>query len=93
LGCWFLYARPVRMGGLRSKLDRVVLDPKILGGKPVIKGTRIAVYLIVELLASGMTEEKLLREYPSLRKEDIRAALEYASRILREEEVIPIEAK
>lgn len=78
---------------MRSKLDRIVLDPKILGGKPVIKGTRIAIYLIVELLASGMTEENLLNEYPTLRKDDIRAALEYASKILREEEVIPTEAQ
>ena len=78
---------------MRSKLDSIVVDPNVMRGKPVIKGTRIAVYLIVELLASGMTEEKLLHEYPALRKEDIRAALEYASRILREEEVIPTEAQ
>jgi uncharacterized protein (DUF433 family) len=78
---------------LRGKINRIVLDSKILGGKPVIKGTRIAVYLIVELLASGMTEENLLQEYPNLRGGDIRAALEYASRILREEEVIPMEAQ
>ena len=78
---------------MRNKLNRIVLDSRILGGKPVIKGTRIAVYLIVELLASGMTEESLLQEYPNLRREDIRAALEYASRILREEEVIPMKAQ
>jgi uncharacterized protein (DUF433 family) len=69
---------------LRGKINRIVLDSKILGGKPVIKGTRIA---------SGMTEENLLQEYPNLRGGDIRAALEYASRILREEEVIPMEAQ
>ncbi len=71
---------------------RITIDRKILGGKPVIKGTRIAVYLIVELLASGMTEEEILKEYPTLRRDDIRAALEYASRVLQQEEVIPIEA-
>ena len=81
------------MSGLRSKLKRIAVDSKILGGKPVVKGTRIAVYLVVELLASGMTEGVVLKQYPSLHRDDIRAALEYASKILSEEEVIPIEAQ
>ena len=78
---------------MKTRLNRIITDQKILNGKPVIKGTRIAVYLIVELLASGMSEREILKEYPGLGREDIRAALEYASRILREEEVIPIEAR
>ena len=78
---------------MRSKLKRIAVDPKILGGKPVVKGTRIPVYLVVELLASGMTEAEILKEYPGLHRDDIRAALEYASKILREEEAIPIEAQ
>ena len=81
------------MSGLRSKLKRIEVDPKILGGKPVVKGTRVPVYLVVELLASGMSEGEILKEYPSLRRDDIRAALEYASKILRDQEVIPIEAQ
>jgi uncharacterized protein (DUF433 family) len=74
---------------MESKLKRIAIDPKVLGGKPVIKGTRIAVYLILELLSSGMTEQELLKQYPGLRRGDVQAALEYASKILREEEVIP----
>jgi uncharacterized protein (DUF433 family) len=49
-------------------------------GKPVIKGTRIPVYLIVEFIANGMMEEKVMKEYPQLRKEDIKASLLYASK-------------
>lgn len=64
----------------------------MLRGKPVIKGTRIPVYLIVELMASGMSEAEILKEYPDLSREDVRAALQYASKVLRQEEVIPIEA-
>jgi uncharacterized protein (DUF433 family) len=81
------------MGGLRSKLKRIALDPKILGGRPVVKGTRVPVYLVVELLASGMTEANVLKEYPGLHRDDVRASLEYASKVLREEEVIPIETQ
>lgn len=75
-----------------QRLKRIEVNRKILGGKPVIRGTRIPVYLVVELLASGMGEEGVLKEYPGLAREDVRAALEYASRVLRQEEVIPIEA-
>ncbi len=72
-------------------LKRIVVDPKVMVGKPVIKGTRIPVYLILELLASGMTEREVIQEYPELSKADLKAALAYASKIVREEEVIPIE--
>jgi uncharacterized protein (DUF433 family) len=58
--------------------DRIVIDPDVMVGKPVIKGTRIPVYLIVEFVANGMTEKEILKEYPQLRKEDIKAALLYA---------------
>ena len=68
---------------------RIVSEIKILGGKPVVKGTRIPVYLVIELLAAGMTEAEIMNEYPTLNREDIRACLQYASRILREEEIIP----
>lgn len=59
--------------------DRVVLDPGILVGKPVIKGTRIAVEFVVELLAQGWSEADILRNYPGLIRDDIRACLGYAS--------------
>jgi uncharacterized protein (DUF433 family) len=65
--------------------DRIVIDPDVMVGKPVIKGTRIPVYLIVEFVANGMTEKEILKEYPQLRKEDIKAALLYASKCLERE--------
>jgi uncharacterized protein (DUF433 family) len=68
------------------------LDPKILRGKPVIKGTRIPVHLVVELMASGMSVTEVLNEYPTLTREDVRAALKYASSVVRQEEVIPTKA-
>lgn len=62
--------------------DRIVVDPSVLGGKPVIRGTRIPVHLILNLIAHGMTFEEILREYPRLRREDIQAAVGYASRVV-----------
>ena len=70
--------------------DRITVDPDILAGKPVIKGTRIAVEFIVGLLADGWTYETILHNYPQLKKEDILAALNYASEILKEERVFPL---
>jgi uncharacterized protein (DUF433 family) len=60
---------------LEEIADRIVIDPDVMVGKPVIKGTRIPVYLIVDFIANGMKEEEVLKEYPQLRKEDIKAAL------------------
>ncbi len=71
--------------------ERIVVDKKILSGKPVIRGTRIPVYLILELLAYGMTERRLMEEYPELKSSDVKAALSYASKVLRKK-VIPIRA-
>lgn len=68
---------------------RITVDPKILAGKPIIKGTRISVEFVLELLSSGMTVDDVLKEYPHLKKEDVLAALEYATRTLRHEEVYP----
>jgi uncharacterized protein (DUF433 family) len=71
-------------------MKRITIDQTVLGGKPVIKGTRIPVYLIVELLGNGLTEKEVLWEYPTLQKEDIPAVLLYASKILENEETIII---
>jgi uncharacterized protein (DUF433 family) len=71
--------------------ERIVIDPEILVGKPVIKGTRLAVEFIIELLAQGWTEEEVLRNYPGITHEDIQACLSYASEILRSEKVYPLE--
>jgi len=70
--------------------DRVTVDPKVLLGKPVIKGTRLAVEFIVGLLADGWTNESILENYPQLKKEDIFAALSYARDVLKEEKVYPL---
>jgi len=60
-----------------------------LAGKPIIKGTRIAVELILELLANGWTKEKIFKNYPQLKEEDITAALLYATEVLKAEKVYP----
>ena len=70
--------------------DRITIDPDNLAGKPVIKGTRIAVEFIVGLLADGWAYETILRNYPQLKKEDILAALSYAGEVLKEERVFPL---
>ena len=71
-------------------LERISVNPKVMVGKPVIRGTRIPVELIVKMLAQGIPEKEILDEYPRLEQEDIRAALAYASAILSNEEVIPL---
>jgi uncharacterized protein (DUF433 family) len=60
-------------------LERITIDPKVMGGKPCIRGIRITVGTITGLLASGETIERILELYPSLEKEDIYAALTYAT--------------
>jgi uncharacterized protein (DUF433 family) len=61
--------------------DRITVDPRILVGKPVVKGTRIAVEMVVDLLAAGWTHQQILDSYPTLADEDVRACLGYASEI------------
>ncbi len=70
--------------------DRIVIDPDVMVGKPVIKGTRIPVYLLVEFVANGMTEKEIIHEYPQLKKEDIKAALLYASKCIEREVTVTI---
>ena len=72
--------------------ERIVMNPEILSGKPIIKGTRISVEFILESLSSGMSIEEILKEYSYLTKKDILAALEYATQRLRHEEVYCTEA-
>jgi uncharacterized protein (DUF433 family) len=67
--------------------ERIELNPAILAGKPVVRGTRLAVEFIVELLADGLTEENILRNYPRLERDDIQACLRYASARLQAEKV------
>lgn len=67
--------------------DRINIDPKVLVGKPVIKGTRISVEFVMDLLGRGWTTEQILREYDHLKPEDIHACLAYASEMLKSERV------
>jgi uncharacterized protein (DUF433 family) len=70
--------------------DRIILDPTVLVGKPVIKGTRLAVEFVIDLLAPGWSEADVLKNYPGLTSEDIRACLAYAGDRLRAEKVYPL---
>lgn len=59
--------------------SRVVIDPAIRAGKPCIRGTRITVYDVLEYLAGGMTEDDVLRDFPDLTRDDVRASLSFAA--------------
>ena len=72
--------------------DRIAIDPDVLVGKPVIKGTRIAVDFVVDLLAQGWTLEQVIEEYDHLTAADVQACLAYASDVLKSERVYPIPA-
>ena len=73
-------------------LKRIAIDPKIMVGKPVIKGTRIPVSLILERLAGGMAAQQIIEDYPHLTMDDIRAACLYGARTIENEDVIPFES-
>jgi uncharacterized protein (DUF433 family) len=74
---------------MNTLLDRIIIDPRICGGKPCVRGTRIWVSLILDLLADGMTEAELLVEYPQLVHEDVLAAIAYGAEAARER-IIPV---
>ncbi len=67
---------------------RIIANPKILGGKPIVEGTRLSVEHIWGLLANGMSNEEIIADYPELSEESIRAVLAYAARALHNEIVI-----
>ena len=67
--------------------ELIISDPDILNGKPIVKGTRISVGLILQCLASGMSKEDILRGYPTLTREGLEAALDFAARQFEGEEV------
>lgn len=66
-------------------IDRIIVNPQILGGKPIIKGTRISVEFILDLLASDVSEKEILEDYTHLTKEDIHACLKYAAQSFKNE--------
>ena len=65
--------------------DRITFDPEVMGGRACIRGMRMTVSLVVNLVANGMSAEEIIREYPELEPEDIRQALQYASALANEE--------
>ncbi len=73
--------------------ERIVVDPAILVGKPVVRGTRLSVELIVDLLGQGWSEADVLRGYPTLTAEDIHACLKYASAVMQSEKVYPLPSR
>jgi uncharacterized protein (DUF433 family) len=72
----------------QSYLDRITVDPEIMLGKPIIRGTRITVELILRKLSEGMTIEELLEAYPHLTRDDILAAISYSADVISQGELI-----
>ncbi len=71
-------------------LDRITINPKVMVGKPTIRGLRITVEQILKSLASGVSTQELLEDYPELEPEDIQAVLSYAAELVSEEQVFPV---
>ncbi len=76
---------------MEDLMARIVIDQRVMVGKPIIKGTRITVDAILDSLASGMTIEEIAKDYV-VKVEDVRAAIAYARKIVAGEEVVPLEA-
>ncbi len=74
-----------------SLVDRVEINPQVMLGKPVIKGTRITVEIILKKLSQNISFEEILSDYPRLKREDIQAAIAYAAAALSTDEVLPRE--
>ena len=74
----------------KTNLERIEMNPKVMLGKPVIKGTRIPVELLIRMVAQGIPEIEILAEYPRLELADIRAALSYAAMVVAQEDVFPL---
>lgn len=73
-------------------LKRITVNPKVMVGKPTIRGLRITVEQILKSLAGGITYEELIKDYPELESDDIKAALLYASKIVNEEQIFELTA-
>ena len=73
-------------------LERITANPEIFGGKPIIRGLRIPVELILGLLAQGVSEEEILDDYPDLQPDDIRAAIAYAKAVIADDSLEAVQA-
>jgi uncharacterized protein (DUF433 family) len=76
----------------QASLDRITADPEIFGGKPIIRGMRISVELILSLLAQGVLVDAILDDYPELGGEDIRACLAYAHAVVANDSIEAVKA-
>ena len=74
----------------RDLLERIEINPKVMLGKPVIKGTRITVEQLLRKLAAGISVQKILEDYPRLTEEDLQAAILFAAEALSTEELLPL---
>jgi uncharacterized protein (DUF433 family) len=79
----------LEQGGMDKDEPRIVVDPKVLVGKPVIRGTRISVELILDLMANGWSEAEILDGYPHITRADIQACLAHARDLVAEERLFP----
>jgi uncharacterized protein (DUF433 family) len=70
--------------------DRIIVNPDVLGGKPIIQGTRMSVEFVVGLLAQGWSVEGVLKEYDHITREDVQACLAYAHQLLVDEKLYPV---
>jgi uncharacterized protein (DUF433 family) len=75
----------------KTFLNRIEINPDVMLGKPVIRGTRITVELILKKLAQNIPQEEILADYPKLKREDIQAAIAYAATALSTEDIFPLE--
>ncbi len=73
---------------MEDLLDRIEVNPRVMGGKPVIRGTRVTVEAILRRLAEGLSIEEILEDYPYLSIEDIKAALIYAVKVLEKHRIL-----
>ena len=78
------------MSDIERLLSRITINPRIMVGKPVIRGLRITVEQILLALSNGVTMQELLDEYPELEQEDFRAVFAYATKLVEEEQVFPV---
>jgi uncharacterized protein (DUF433 family) len=74
----------------KKLLERIVMNPKVMTGKPVIKGTRLTVEFILNLMAHGATDQEIITEYKGLKKEDIQACILFASKTLENTAFMPL---
>jgi uncharacterized protein (DUF433 family) len=77
---------------MKRLMERISVDPQVCHGQPCIRGTRIMVYLVLELLEAGLEPDKIIQEYyPRLERQDIEACLHYAAGLIRDAEYVPFE--